>query len=111
MGQAVAWPSDKAAYASLNGYAVALYDDVKEVILHRYNGNKAHCHQFCTDCKRPEESYMNWRDWLCDHFHLWRKDQMTVEELMVLDQFLTGVLEELGVWLRERKPESLNQAA
>ena len=55
---------------------------------------------------------MNWRDWLYDHFHLWRKDQkMTVEELMVLDQFLTGVLEELRVWLRERKPESLNQAA
>ena len=39
------------------------------------------------------------------------KDQkMLVEELMVLDQFLVGVPEDLRVWLKERKPGSLEQA-
>ena len=102
-----------AAYASLNSDAAALYDDVKKAILHRYDVNEeAHRRRFRTDRKRPEESYRNWGDRLRDHFHRWIKDQkMMVEELMVLDQFLAGVPEELRVWLKERKPESLKQAA
>lgn len=41
----------------------------------------------------------------------WTKDQkMPLAELMVLDQFLGGVPEDLRVWLKERKPESLQQA-
>ena len=102
-----------AAYASLNSDAAASYDDVKKAILHRYDVNEeAHRRRFRTDRKRPEESYRNWGDRLSDHFHRWTKDQkMTVEELMVLDQFLAGVSEELRVWLKERKPESLKQAA
>ena len=35
---------------------------------------------------------------------------MAVEELMVLEQFLYGVPEELRVWLKERRPGSLQQA-
>ena len=35
---------------------------------------------------------------------------MPLAELMVLDQFLSGVPEDLRVWLKERKPESLQQA-
>ena len=35
---------------------------------------------------------------------------MAVEEQMVLDQFLYGVPEDLQVWLKERRPESLQQA-
>ena len=102
-----------AAYASLNSDAAASYDDVKKAILHCYDVNEeAYCHRFCTNRKRPEEFYRNWGDRLSDHFHRWTKDQkMTVEELMVLDQFLAGVPEELRVWLKERKPESLKQAA
>jgi predicted aspartyl protease len=35
---------------------------------------------------------------------------MSLPELMVLDQFLCGAPEELRVWLKERKPESLQKA-
>ena len=35
---------------------------------------------------------------------------MPVEELIILDQFLAGVPEDLKVWLKERKPGSLEQA-
>ena len=72
---------------------------------------EVHHHLFRTDRKRSEEPYRNWGGRLSDHFHHWTKDQKTVEELMVLDQFLTVVLEELRVWLKERKPESLKLVA
>ena len=58
-----------------------------------------------------EESYQNWGSRLKDHFTQWTKDQpIAVEELMVLDQFLYGVPEDLRVWLKERRPGSLQQA-
>ena len=101
-----------AAYASLNSESAVSYKDVKKVILHRYDVNKeAHRRRFRSDRKKPEESYKNWGDRLFDHFTRWTKEQkMPVEELMVLDQFLAGMPEDLRVWLKERKPESLRQA-
>ena len=35
---------------------------------------------------------------------------MSLGELMILDQFIQGVLEKLGIRLRERKPKSLQEA-
>ena len=35
---------------------------------------------------------------------------MSLEELTILDQFIHGVLEKLGIHLRERKPKSLQEA-
>ena len=35
---------------------------------------------------------------------------MSCEELMILDQFIHAVPEELGIWLREKKPKSLQEA-
>jgi len=35
---------------------------------------------------------------------------MPLEELMITDQFIHGVPEELGIWLRERKPKSTQEA-
>ena len=101
-----------AAHASLNSESAVSYKDVKKAILHRYDVNEeAHRRRFRSDRKKPEESFKNWGDRLFDHFTRWTKEQkMPVEELMVLDQFLAGVPEDLRVWLKERKPESLRQA-
>ena len=72
---------------------------------------ETHRRQFRGDRKQPEESYKNGGDRLRDHFRRWTRDQpMPLEELMVLDQFLAGSPEELRVWLKERKPQSLQQA-
>ena len=103
------WGKAMAAYASLGSEDAAKYSEVKKAILHRYDINdESHRRRFCQDRKRPEESYRNWGDRLRDHFRRWTKDQeMSLEELMVLDQFIHGVPEELGIWLRERKPKSL----
>lgn len=39
--------------------------------------------------KRLGELYRNWGDRLSDHFRCWIKDrEMSMEELMILDQFL-----------------------
>lgn len=101
-----------AAYARLSGENAASYDAVKKAILHRYDINEeTHRRRFRGDRKQPEESYKNWGDRLRDHFRRWTRDQpMPLEELMVLDQFLAGAPEELRVWLKERKPQSLQQA-
>ena len=72
-----------AAYASLNSESAVSYKDVKKAILHHYDVNEeAHRRRFHSDRKK------NWGDRLFDHFTRWTKEP--VEELMVLDQFLTG---------------------
>ena len=101
-----------AAYTSLGSDDAAKYVEVKKAVLHRYDVNdESHRRRFRQDRKRPEESYRNWGDRLRDHFRRWTKDQeMTLEELMIMDQFIHGVPEELGIWLRERKPKSMQEA-
>ena len=100
-----------AAYVGLNAVSAARYE-VKKAILHHYDVNEEmHCRRFWTNRKSPEELFQNWEDRLRDHFDHWTKDQkMSSAELMVLDQLLGGVPEDLRVWLKERKPESLQQA-
>ena len=101
-----------AAYAGLSGEKAASYDEVKAAVLHRFDVNEeTYRRRFRSDRKKAEESYQNWGSRLKDHFTQWTKDQpMAVEELMVLDQFLYGVPEDLRVWLKERRPGSLQQA-
>ena len=86
-----------AAYASLTSESAALYDDVKKVILHRYDiHEEAHRRRFQTDQKKPEESYKNLGDRLREHFTQWTKDRkVPIEEFMVLDHFLWAVLDAL----------------
>ena len=88
-----------AAYASLNTESAVSYWDIKKAVLHRYDVNEeAHRHQFHSNSKKLEESWKNCMgDRLFDHFTRWTKEP--VEELMVLDQFFTGVPEDLRVWL------------
>ena len=102
-----------AAYAALTPEDAVVYNKVKEAILMRYEINEETYRQrFRQDRKKGGESYREYADRLGDHFTRWVASQsIALEELMMLEQFLTGVPEDLQIWLRERKPTSLRQAA
>ena len=102
-----------AAYAALAPGVAVAYDKVKEAILRRYEINEETYRQrFRQDRKKGEESYREYADRLGDHFVRWTDSQsIPLKELIMLEQFLTGVPEDLRIWLRERKPASLRQAA
>ena len=102
-----------AAYAALTLEDAPVYDKVKEVILRRYEINEETYRQrFRQDRKKGEESYREYADRLGDHFTRWVASQsIALEQLITLEQFLAGVPEDLRIWLRERKPTSLRQAA
>ena len=58
---------------------------------------------------RPQERRGIIQDHLNDHFKRWAASQSTaLEELVTIEQFLAGLLR---IWLCERKPTSLQQAA
>ena len=102
-----------AAYASLTPEDAVVYEKVKEAILRRYEINEETYRQrFRQDCKKGEESYREYADRLNDHFVRWTASQsIPLKELIMLEQFLAWVPEDLRIWLRERKPTSLHQAA
>lgn len=102
-----------AAYAALTPEDAVIYEKVKEAILRRYEINEETYRQrFRQDRKKGEESYREYADRLGDHFVRWTASQsIPLKELIMLEQFLTGVPEDLRIWLRERKPTSLRQAA
>ena len=90
-----------------------MYNTVKDAILRRYEINEeTYCQRFRTDRKKGEESYREYADRLGDHFSRWIASQsIGLEELVKLEQFISSVPEDLRIWLQERKPESLRQAA
>ena len=102
-----------AAYAALTPGDAVTYEKVKEAILRRYEINEETYRQrFRQDRKKGEESYREYADRLGDHFTRWTDSQsIPLKELIMLEQFLTGVPEDLRIWLCERKPTSLRQAA
>ena len=102
-----------AAYAALTPDDATDYDKAKEAILRRYEINEETYRQrFRQDRKKGEESYREYADRLNDHFKRWVASQsIALEELVTIEQFLVGVPEDLRIWLREKKPNSLRQAA
>lgn len=100
-----------AAYTALSGSDTTNYKTVKTAILHRYEVNEETRRQkFRQDRKGPEESYYAWVCRVADLFDKWVKDsKMDLRELLITEQVLSQVSPEMGIWLKERKPESLEQ--
>ena len=90
-----------AAYAILTPGDAVAYDKVKEAILRRYEINKeTYCQRFRQDRKKGEESYQEYADHLGDHFVRWTDSQsIPLKKLIMLEQFLTGVPEDLRIGL------------
>jgi len=99
------------AYTVLTAEELWDYEQVKTAILYRCEVNKeTHRHHFHQE-KKPEESY---RAWVCriavplgqvDE----RPDHECVREVITMEQILMGVPEEMGVWLKGRKPTPLDE--
>ena len=65
---------------------------------------ETHCQQFQQDRKKTDESYCEWADWLKDCFGKRQKDrEISVDEMILLEQFITGVPDGLAVRLIKRK--------
>ena len=102
-----------AGYAALSAEDSRDYQRVKRTVLHRYDVNvETHRQRFRQDRRKTDESY---REWICritDHFDKWAKDStLTIREMVIMEQVLKGVPDDLAVWLRERKPTSLDELA
>ena len=100
-----------AAYTALFPEEAGKYETLKKTILHRYDVNEeTHRVRFRKDPKKKEESY---REWICritDHFDKWTKEAgLDLRELIIMEQVLSGTPDDLAVWLRERKPKSLEE--
>ena len=102
-----------AAYTALTPEDAVVYDTMKVAILRRYEINEeTYCQRFRTDRKKREQSYREYADRIGDHFSRWVASQsIELEELVKFEQFISGVPEDLRIWLCEGKPESLSQVA
>ena len=105
-----------ALYASLTAEEAESYDEVKKAILDWYQVNvETYCRRFRQNRKHTNETYRNCGDRLQDYFRCWTAaselEGLTLEGLTVLDQFLHCLPDDLVIWLRERKPKSVRQAA
>ena len=89
------------------------YLTVRQVILQCYQVNaETHRQQFSQDRKKPSESYSEWADCMRDRFSKWKRDRdISVEEMILLEQFIAGVPKALTIWLKEKEPKSLEEAA
>ena len=102
-----------AAYVNLGTESTNDYQAVKQAILRRYQVNaKTHRQQFRQDHKKSNESYSEWADRLRDCFTKWKRDrEISVEEMILLEQSIAGVPEGLAIALKEKDPKSLTEAA
>ena len=100
-------------YASMDQEDAGTYAEVRRAILQRYEVNEeTHRLRFRKERRGAEETYREWSHRLHEHFGRWRKDRdIPLEELILIEQFMAGVPQDLTVWLRERKPKSLREAA
>ena len=101
------------AYTALSQEDAGDYEAVKEAVLLRYEVNdEMRRLRYREDQEKTDESYGAWTDRMKDHFSRWTKAvDIPLEEVMLLEQFLQSVPAELGVWIRERKPRSVKEAA
>ena len=102
-----------AAYTSLAGDESGDYEKVKVAILQRYEDNEeTHRRKFRQDKKRSDESYREFVSQLQDRLQRWAKSQeLTWEQMVLIEQVYNSVPQGLAVWLRERKPRSAQQLA
>ena len=101
------------AYLALPFEDTKDFDNVKSAILKRYEINEeTHRRKSRADQKHDKETHREFMDHLRDRFQPWIKSQqMPVEDLIVLEQFHQSLPNNLAVWLRDGKLDSLQGVA
>ena len=105
-----------AAYANMDQDAAASYRNVKKAILRRFDINEETYRQRFRSMKKSEtQSYMELGVQLKDLFRKWTataKDNIEeLVEILVMEQLLSDMPRELQVWIRQKKPKTVDEAA
>ena len=109
--------TDKAllAYTELHPEKAGSYYHVKEALLQRYAVTpESSRRKFRATTSRPNESMIDLALRVRDLGHRWLRrasSREDVEQLILLEQYLSTLPPDLQTWLRERKPNSLMTAA
>ena len=103
------------AYAALPAHEASSYSGLKAAILRRYDINEETYRQrFRSASKKSSESYRELVVRLQDLHEKWTRDCKTVAELRevaVMEQFLNSLPASLRLWVRERTPKTVAEAA
>jgi len=102
-----------AAYAGLPREVSNNYDAVKAAILRRYDVNaETYRQRFRNTRRRGFETYKEMADRSQDLYNKWKEaSSISTDEMILIEHFMQSVTEDLRVWLKERKPDSLAKAA
>ena len=130
LAQAYNWPPDmwvlnlaplltgkaQSAYASMDKERAREYQPVKEAILKRYDINEETYRQrFRKTVKKEEESYAELGVRLTDMFNKWTgadkeiRTKQEIAEIIVMEQLTECMPNGLRIWLKERKPKTVNE--
>ena len=103
------------AYAAMKAEDAGNYQLVKEAILRRYDiSEQTYRQQFRDAVMKKDETVSELNVRLTDLFFKWTKGCKTVEQLgdlMILEQLVNALQTEVRVWVMERKPKTLAEAA
>ena len=101
-------------FVAMDVDAVGNYDDLKKVILCRYNINEeAYRQHFHTAEKHSDKTYRELVVRMLDLARKWNRECTTKEdvlEALTTEQLLNVLPEKMHVWLRERKPRTCAEA-
>ena len=130
LAQAYNWPPDiwvlnlaplltgkaQSAYASMDKERAREYQPVKEAILKRYDINEETYRQrFRKTVKKEEESYAELGVRLTDMFNKWTgadketRTKKEISEIIVMEQLTECMPTGLRIWLKERKPKTIEE--
>ena len=130
LAQAYSWPPDiwvlnlaplltgkaQSAYASMDKERARDYQPVKEAILKRYDMNEETYRQrFRKTVKKEEESYAELGVRLTDMLNKWTgadketRTKKEISEIIVMEQLTECMPTGLRIWLKERKPKTMEE--
>lgn len=103
------------AYALMPLDEIDSYDQVKIAVLKKYQlGSEAYREKFRTSYKQPDERFQEWGTRVGQYFDRWLEINNVntfegLREFMIIEQLSDMLSPDLQVWVKERKPESVEK--
>ena len=103
------------AYAAMPIEDIESYDKVKLAVLKKYRlGSEAYREKFRTSHKKSDERFQEWGTRVSQYFDRWLEineiaDFEHLREFMIIEQLINLLSPDLQVWIRERKPETVDK--
>ena len=129
LAQANDWPQDtwaprlaavltgkaREAYALMSADDIDSYDKVKLAVLKKYQlGSEAYREKFRSSYKKSDERFQEWGVRVSQYFDRWLEineigDFEKLREFVILDQLISMLTPDLQVWIKERKPATIEK--